>query len=616
MYYYNHSRTIEAWPMKSESGSGRPVLMTRKRRGRKRTVQSENTPESLESQAPRVETAADHSLVPPAPKKLLEPAEFFRYWHSIPKRERDAWFIGYPYRKLPVCDVTQPLSVDELRAIERRQKKKPDTNCGKLSEPFDPDNWERDVNQWKGAGDYQIRLNDQHPSVKGTVCETHIRGLRDWDNFPPILNLDEVLLDEPLNQPYLRWARLRGIRFPGDPGNDPATPFDGDQEEDNMANVAAVEKLTDALIEQTKHRPQPAAPAAPAPDRSNEILADAALKGQSILLESIKQQAKAADPKEFHAAVVEAAKAMIPTAPATAATGPTLSEIMQMVTTMMAPVQAANTAMMAAADRRAEAAERRAETLETRLHTQQNPAAAPAVDPMKAALELIKGLASLREIAGPILGDTAAAPPGSVWERLAEKALDGAPSFIHNLAVLKTGQGTPSAPPDLDAELIAEETRPGSNTPELKTEDTEVFSNRKIAENLAAPLIESLNRNDRGFQFAAGMILQDSVMGFPGEMVYKMAVNKGKDGMYQILQSYPELWQKLIQIPKRVDAFLDDFLNTQMAHAIAAEARNPAATPEVLPPEPQQPNGAPRPEGKPGGRTIIDGTTGKPIRTA
>ncbi len=600
--------------MKTENG-GRPVLMERKKRGRKRTVHPENTPESAPSQEKSAETAAegepDHSLVPPAPKRLMEPADFFRYWLSIPKRERDAWFIAYPYRKLPVCDVLQPLSIDELKAIERHQKKKPDTNCGKLSEPFNPDNWEQDVYQWKGAGDYQIRLNDQHPSVKGTVCETHIKNLREWDRFPPILNLEEVVLEEPLNQPYLRWARLRGIRFPGDPGNDPETPFD-EISEDEMANVAAVEKLTDALIEQTR-RPQPVPQTAPvAPDRGNDILADAAMKGQQILMDSIKAQEKAANPMEYHKAVVEAAKAMTPTAPAS--TGPSLTEIMGLVTAMMAPVQAANTAMMAAADRRAEAAEKRAETLEARLHTQQNPAPAAAVDPIKGALDLIKGLASLREIAGPILGDPAAVEPGSVWERLAEKAIDGAPSFLHNLAVLKTGQGTPAPPPDLSPELLAEENgKPG--TPELNTEEPEMFSHKKIAEELAKPLIESLNRNERGFQLAAGMILQDSIMGFPGEMVYKMAVKQGKDGMYRILQSSPELWAKLVQIPKRFDAYLDDFLNAQMAYQIAKDAREPAASPEVLPPEPPaQPNGAPR-EPKPGGRTIIDGTTGKPVRT-
>ena len=129
------------------------------------------------------------------------------------------------------------------------------------------------------------------------------------------------------------------------------------------------------------------------------------------------------------------------------------------------------------------------------------------------------------------------------------------------------------------------------------------------------PLREAgVSIEDRGFQFAAGMILQESVMGFPGEMVYKLALSKGKDGMYQILQSYPQLWQKLVQIPKRFDTYLDDFLNAEMAYAIAKEARNPqAVTPEVLPPEPK-PNGAAAP--KSGGRVIIDAATGKPLQTA
>ncbi len=98
-------------------------------------------------------------------------------------------------------------------------------------------------------------------------------------------------------------------------------------------------------------------------------------------------------------------------------------------------------------------------------------------------------------------------------------------------------------------------------------------------------------------------------------MVYKLALSKGKDGMYQILQSYPELWQKLVQIPKRFDEYLTDFLNSEMAYAIAKEASNPAqaVTPEVLPPE-RKPNGAVPAKGS--GRTIIDAATGQPIQTA
>ncbi len=202
------------------------------------------------------------------------------------------------------------------------------------------------------------------------------------------------------------------------------------------------------------------------------------------------------------------------------------------------------------------------------------------------------------------------------WAKLVDKGLDTLPGLVHNLTVMKTGQGTATPPPDLQI-TDEEPEKPAESTPKLNTnEDTEMFSNRKIAETLAAPLIESLNRGDRGFQFAAGMILQPNIMGFPGSVVYEMALSKGKDGMYQILQSYPELWQKLVQIPKKFDAYLEDFLNADMARAIAAESKNPAPlvvqepatpiTPEVLP----KANGAP----KAGGRTII-GPNG-PIQTA
>lgn len=608
----------------------RPVSIDRKTGGKKRRAQSKSTPKPADGQAPAtpdpLESAIpaefrepagepDHSLVPTAPKKLMEPADFFRFWHSIPKRERDAWFIAYPYRRLPVLDVLQPLSVEEMRAIERKQKKRPESNCGKLSEPFNPDNWELDVYQWKGAGDYQIRLNDTHPSVRGTVCETQIRGLREWDRFPPVIdNLAEVVLEEPLNQPYLRWARLKGIKFPGDPGAEVVEQ--PTESEDEMANVAAVEKLADALVEQSR-RPHPvAAPAANADATAEAIRAvTGSFKETSkalvdMIQEGNKAKADAENPVVFFDKVMEARDRM---APAAAGSGN------EALILRMMDMQTANTtALIAQMEKRLEQSDRRAEEALNRLAGVQAPPAAAAVapvDPIKGALDLIKGLASLRDVAGPLLqGAAVETIPTTVWERLAEKGMEALPNLVHNFAVLKTGQGTPQAP-DLAPELIAEETTPAVTTPELKTEEEEVFSKRRIAEALHAPLIESLNRGDHGFQFAAGMIIEKSIMGFPGEMVYEMAINQGKDGMLTILQAAPELWQKLVKIPKKVDTYLDEFLDSEMAYAIVQEARNPKppAQVEVLSPEPK-PNGSPA---KPaGGRTIIDASTGKPVQTA
>lgn len=610
-----------------------PVLVepeVRRKRGR---PASKVIPELLPSQEQNLEppppsAEPDHSRVPSCPKKLLPPDEFFRYWKSVPKVERDAWFIAYVYRKFPICDVLQPLSVEELRAIERHQKKRPDTNCGKFTEPLDPDNWELQVYERWGAGDYQIRLNDQHPSVKSTVCETHIKGLRDWNNFRPVLNLAEVVLEEPLNQPYIRWARLAGIQFPGDPGSE--ATISNQEQEDEMANVAAVEKLTDALVDATRNRPQPVqmspAPAdvgavAKAVETLTAGFSAAASRQQEIILDGVKtvqqMQTRTQDPGEYHKNVLEAARAMQPPV----STGPNLTELVGMFSTLMGPVIESNKAVLAMMQARAESAERRSEALEQRLYQQQAaPAAAPSAvsaevsNPVKNAIDLIKGLVSLKDQAGSLLGDTADADM-PVWAKVASKVIDVAPGMLYNAAVMKSGQGQP-VPPELNPELVQHETQPEPAAQVAAPEET-MTQNQRIAREISAPLINALNEGRKGFEFAAGMILTPKIMGFPGRVVYEMAVAEGPDGMYKILQSYPELWAKLTLIPTQFAAFLAEFLDRKMAYGVAEQAQNPqpqepvpparSVDLEVLPPE--------KPKRTVGGRTIINPADGKPVHT-
>ena len=605
--------------MDEDETQPKPVLVPKPKRRKRGEPEQKVTPAAPESQPPTEpdppKPAAsgdpDHGLVPVPPKRLLEPQEFFRFWNSIPKRERDAWFIAYVYRKLPVCDVLQPLSEEELRLITSRKKKAPESNCGKLSEPFNPENWEQEVYQWKGAGDYHIRLNDTHPSVKSTVCETQIRGLRDWDNFPPILNLAEVVLEEPLNQPYLRWARLRGIQFPGDPGAQaPITPFDS--EEDMAANVA-VEKLTDALIETTRNKPQPVPIMQPTPnaDAAAEAVraTTSAFKDTSkalveMIQEGNKAQAKAQDPLEFHKSVMEAARLAAPP-PASGN-----AEVLSLMQMMMKQQADANALMLAQLEKRLESAERRAEAAETRAQAALHPPA-PAVNPavanpVKDAIELIKSLGNLRDTAAGLVAPEAADADMPVWARVASKVIDAAPSMLHNAAVMFSGQGTPVPPPDLNPEVVEAENQPAAVE---AAEEEEVFSKSRIAQEIAAPLIDALNKQHKGFQFAAGMILTPRIMGFPGRVVYEMAIEEGQDGLLAILQSYPPLWQKLIQIPRQLEQFIREFFDSATAYQIARQSQQPApqteapkaATPEVLPPE--------------NGRTVI-GPDGSRIQTA
>lgn len=590
--------------MGTEEKPLKPQLVTKKstrKRVEKQAPIISAVPETPPVKANPVPTGEpDHSLVPVARKRNLPPDEGIAFWNSVPERERDKWFMAYLYRDLPVCDSLQPLTADELRKIEKNKRLAPEVNCGKLSEPLANDTWLQTVKDRWGAGKYHLRINDQHPSVRSTVVEIQIDAGREWNTNPPVLNIEEVVLSAPENEPYLRWARLRGIKFPGDPGTeDPTTPFDN---EEDMANVAAVEKLTDALVDATRNRPQAVpAPAPAAPDRSNEILADAALKGQQILLDSIKAQGKAQDPMEFHKAVTEAAKAMVP-----APTAPSNnSELLTMMQLMMTQQRESNERMLAQLEKRLESAERAREAAETRAQAVLHPPAptvSPTVaNPVKDAIDLIKGLNSLKETAGSLLGDAVTDADTPWWGRVLSKVADAAPGMLYNASVIRTGQGNPVPPPDLEPELVAKETQP--ETPGLtEPAQEEALNEKRIANELHAPLIDALNKGRRGFEFAAGMIMMPKILGFPGSVVYEMAISQGESGLMNILKQDPDLWAKLVRIPTQFQNFLTEFMNRKVAYELVEQAKNPA------PAEPVKPNGQ-------GGGRVVIGADGKRIQT-
>ena len=192
----------------------------------------------------------------PTVKRSLPPAEFFRYWRSIPPEVRDSRVVVYAYRLLPLLDCLQPLTPEEQEEIRQKKRERPTTNLGKFVDPeeWSPDSYAQQCCEKWGAGDYSFYLNDVHPSVKKTVCVSCTSGegsLRDWDSFPPVLDAKSVVLTEQKNQAYIRWARVKGIRLFGE------SEIGTSDEENNMAQVAqvsAIDKLTDTVVQLSQDR--------------------------------------------------------------------------------------------------------------------------------------------------------------------------------------------------------------------------------------------------------------------------------------------------------------------------------------------------------------------------
>lgn len=562
----------------------------RKPRKKQAPEVSANTPASSNT-APAATILPDHAKVPPVPKRTMHPDEFFRYWASIPEKERDEWFIAYIYRGLPMCDNLQPLSEEDLRLIGQGKKKRPDKNQDKVTAPFDPDNWRQQMLDRYGAGDYGIRLNDQHPSVKTTVCFTSIdaqsggKEFRDWNSHPPILNPAEVILTEDANQPYLRWARTHGIKFPGDPGTETGPPDpDEEQEQEDMANAATVvdsvlrnqKDLTDKVLQMATERN--AAPAPPAPDAAakGELAGIAnANRGAEIGMEFIAKsmgkimetQAKAADPTEQLKSVVEVAKLMMPV--------PANNGNDAMVTMMKMQMESQEKNFERILKIQADSHAQTLDMMKSRLDKiEAEKVEAPAGKTGINELDFLDRMIKYKEKLDTFVESNAPAPSGPAWLEptlnFAEKAMGNIVTGLQTLAALRNapqanGNG---APPVAAAEL------PAAKAPE---EDPETKERRRYAQLIHPHLVAAMKVHTPGHEFAASLIAQ------VGEPTYNGLSQNGYQGLIDFLRLHPPLYQELMQPPiggAVLDHFIGEFLDRQKVMACVGmlkDGEKPAA---------------------------------------
>jgi len=560
----------------------KPVLVKHKRRDRSPKVTPSSSPETAPAAA-----MPDHSRVPAPQKRLLDPKAFFEYWHSVPEPERSAWFIGYVYRKYPICDIYQNFSKEEILAFNANKGKqkivfqgrtleRPESNCGKLLQPLDPERWELQVYERWGAGDYQIRLNDQHPSMQETVTECHIRGLRDWDNFSPVLNPALVVLAEELNQPYLRWARLHGIKFPGDPETEAAAESAASfQENEDMATVVETmarhnEALTDKVVEMADRvRVQPApAPAVDAAARAQlggvETVVEASKQGMSIMGDAMRQMmastVKAADPGEQLKNTIEMAKLLQP--PANGNADMVAMFKMQMDSQReQARIQLEQTEknFIRLLDAEREHHKSILTMLQSRIDSlEKQRAEAPAVTGDEAVLDkylrIRRKMTELEDEEGGGGSDGGPAWLPAVLG-FGEKVIGGIAESTRNIAAIRAQQAAPVVVPEPQALPVA---APAVQTQQDK--DNEMM--RGYAQQMHRPIVDAIKAGVPGFDFAAAVIQN------AGQGAYDTLEKSGYDGVVRFLQCYQPLWEELMLPPiggPALEKFLREFLDRPKA---------------------------------------------------
>ncbi len=512
-----------------------------------------------------------HSRGIPEPRQFdLAPEDFFRYWLDIEKIEPGR-FVLYMYRVLPVCDVLLPLTVEELKAIRDKKAKAPVTYILKLKAP--PVEAAADWNRWacetKGAGDYHFKLNDHHPSVKKTIamCTTKGEGaLRDWGTYPPVVEVDQVVLADPLNESYLRWARLAGIKFPGDPGT--ASAIEPEESEEMASIVETLQnsnlKMQDKIVEMAS-KPAAAAPV-DAGSRAQlgavETIVDASKQGNKILGDAMRtvleSQAKAADPHEHLRSVIEMAKAIQP--PPAAPPPDNTAIYMQMMKQNDANFERILKIQSDSHQAQSAALLARLESMEKQLtESRQKPETAASTDEavLDKYLRIKKKFRELDEEEGGEPGNE-----GPAWLAPAlsfgEKIMSNVTSSLQALAAIRTN--TPQAPapmPDPAALPVV------NAVPE---EDEATKMKKHWAQQMHQPIVSAMRAGSPGYEFAAAVIAEAGPQG------YDYLARGGYNGVMDFLRAHPPLFAELMQPPlvSMLDKFIAEFLDGDKVNAALA----------------------------------------------
>ena len=546
-----------------------------------------------------------------------KPPSFFRYWRQVWKDdELKQRIVVYVYR-------TWPVLLEGRRQLE------------KLNEPIRLE----ELPLRYGAGDYHLKMNDMGNSYK-TLAVVTVKGFRDEQEHPPVFELDALDVKDPLNQSFLERLRSRGIRVPGDPGYvDPEEKV----KDDDMANAEVMrtfaetmERTTDRAIRLAENQQQqaqahaqatqPAAAPQPTPEQvevskanstSLAIVAQSMQMGQQIIANAVSAAqglnqdgtAKVVAPPPDPMAQINAMVTLMtklkelnppPPPPVAPTTDPALTAILGRLT----------------------------QVLEDRHSSVGVDIAAKEVMRPKSPLEQLKEMAEMKETMREMLGIEENS--GGGWTEHLPVIIQGLgllgsviASGLHNLAIIKSGSGTPVAPPGpgqiLTPEQQAAVKQAGFQMPQSQPQpgfqpqpqpgfqpqpqpgdpnnmDLNPFAEyHSFLRTLQPSLLRAFNDGVPGHEYAETLVdLGDNGLFGPdssGRQIYDTLLETGVEKISALIKTFPPIWGVVSQTPKKWEKFLNDFFHAdeiyaqqQMDEEAAGAAKD--AGPTVIPATP------------------------------
>lgn len=518
-----------------------------------------------------------------------KPNSFFKYWkkvHDDPGlRDR---IVVYVYRNWPVLK-------DGRRQLD------------KLGEPIQME----ELQLRYGAGDYHLKMNDAGMKYK-TVAICTAKGFRDEANHPPVFELDALEVNDPLNKSFIERLRSRGVRVPGDPGYIGPEEKEREKESDDMAQAEVVrtvaesfENMQERMMQVVKeNRPQTPVetPEAKAQMKAMDIVAQG-VEFRDRMMEKVMEKmaspaSEKADPIAQITAIMTLMKELRP--PENTQT----SEILKtMSDRMMEQEKRFHEQMFKMQSDRIEILEgqlKRRDSEERQVQAQ--------VERPKTLVEQIKEMQEMKEVMREVLGieegggsSTTSSLVDNLPTIIQGLALLGSVvvSGMHNLAILKTGQGVPVPPPGPDKILTPDQQeavrsagfdmppQPNPGTPNAAYQGQPGDPNMPISpfaqyhgfvEKMRPSLLKYFQEGSSGAEYAEALIeLADGGLFGPeatGRQIYDMLQEKGIELIGALIRSYPPVWNVVKETPKKWEKFLGEFFD---ADRILAEQEDGVA---------------------------------------
>lgn len=561
------------------------------------TVTAPTKPKPVKSSA-----AQDYSPVklpdplPTIPRYSVKFPVMESYYNKLTQSQREGVVI-YFYRdwvvELPVFNKTGG-------TVERK------TNCLKW-QAEDGDLSLQALKLRLGSGVYHALFNEQIRLKKTVMACNGIDTGQDFDNYPPIIDIERVDTVHPSNETYVRWLKSHGAKFPTGAGQ---SDRDKDKDEKEEANMAVMEKLMDRAFQNTDD-------AGSAATKVAEVMGEGAKKAMEMVVEGAAQARSMAtqgqDPAQALTVFREVGSMftdLLSRQPQAQDSALTL-ELMRQNSELQKQNAEANTRSMQIAldmererfkELKDELREMRAQAIAQQMNggvgggggggggvldDEPGTQTSSPKDPLTAIKEARRLISALSggddddEGGGVGIFSSKRRNSRSIWETMLEAAAPALPTIIGALVQMLPGinaaalppvpppTANPELPPGIDPQMGQVMDQPTAMPTGQPTTQRQVHQGLQFLEQITAPLLRHYSRDEidgAGYDFAEWLI-----DGF-GRQSYEEIVGN-KDLIITMIHSYPPLNTPLSRVPHRTDQFFTEFFgyDAEMARVAAEE---------------------------------------------